>query len=382
VTGWVVVADDLTGALDAGAALARGAGCSVLLAPDSPWPEASGLVAVSTRTRDDDPGATADRVKEAVGLALRREAAVLLKIDSLLRGEVGAAVRAGLDVWRARHGSCVAIVAPAFPARGRSTRRGCVEVEGERPSGQRDLAAALAAAGLRSVVVGRGEPLPSVASLLESAEVVDALILDCESDDDLARVAAAYGDSAGVLLVGTAGLAAHLPAPRSHAAGVAMPVGDHALLAIGSLASAAAEQVEAAVRAGIPQVRVGEAPAVAGREARELLGVAHVIVTPGLDIGLADPGTVAGLLAEAVCEAASEADALVLSGGHTAQAVLDRLDVRLLEIVAELEPGVVASRMPGRHQLVVTKAGAFGDASTLLRLLAPSMSSPGGRSAS
>jgi 4-hydroxythreonine-4-phosphate dehydrogenase len=61
----------------------------------------------------------------------------------------------------------------------------------------------------------------------------------------------------------------------------------------------------------------------------------------------------------------------VLSGGHTAQVVLDRLGVPLLELVAELEPGVVASRMPGRRQLVVTKAGAFGHDRTLLELLHP-----------
>jgi uncharacterized protein YgbK (DUF1537 family) len=56
--------------------------------------------------------------------------------------------------------------------------------------------------------------------------------------------------------------------------------------------------------------------------------------------------------------------------------------VTSLELVAELEPGVVASRVPGGDRLVVTKAGAFGDDTTLLRLLDRSIPSPPGRSAS
>jgi uncharacterized protein YgbK (DUF1537 family) len=83
-----------------------------------------------------------------------------------------------------------------------------------------------------------------------------------------------------------------------------------------------------------------------------------------------------------VAEAADLADLLVLSGGHTAQAVLDRLGATRLDLVAELEPGVVASRSPGLRQLVVTKAGAFGDDATLLRLLPPLTSSLPGRSTS
>jgi D-threonate/D-erythronate kinase len=182
-----------------------------------------------------------------------------------------------------------------------------------------------------------------------------------------------------VLLVGTAGLAGRLAssARRDDAAAV---LDGRAVLAIGSFAPTALGQVAAAVRAGIPHVRVAAAPAASGRQARALLRDGHVLLTPGPQLGSAAAQTVVGLLAQAVSEAADAADVLVLSGGHTAQVVLDRLGVPLLELVAELEPGVVASRIPGRRQLVVTKAGAFGDEATLVRLLHRSTAPRSGRS--
>src|SRR3954453_4787970 len=197
---WVVVADDLTGALDAAAALAPNGGGHVLLAPGGAWPEASAVLAVSTRTRDEDPAATPRLVREAVGLALHRRARGFLKIDSLLRGQVGPAVRAALEAQRARSGSCLAVVAPAFPARGRTTRGGRVEVEGDERLGERDVVAALAAAGLRSTVIGGRDPMAWASRIPRAlGDGLDAVVVDCESDDDLARVAAGCGGRADVL---------------------------------------------------------------------------------------------------------------------------------------------------------------------------------------
>jgi 4-hydroxythreonine-4-phosphate dehydrogenase len=244
-----------------------------------------------------------------------------------------------------------------------------VEVEGAQPPEQSDVVAALAEAGLRTAVIGSHDPLPEQAAGNSLEGRLDAVIVDCESDEDLARVAVRFAHRADVLLVGTAGLAAQLAPPAQTERAAEAVVGHRALLAIGSLAPAALGQVSTLVSAGIAHVPVPAAPSGSGRHARELLRSGHVLLTPDPAIGRADPHAVARMLGDAVSEGVDEADLLVQSGGHTAQAVLDRLGVPLLEIVAELEPGVVASRMPGRPQLVVTKAGAFGDAAALLRLL-------------
>jgi 4-hydroxythreonine-4-phosphate dehydrogenase len=72
-------------------------------------------------------------------------------------------------------------------------------------------------------------------------------------------------------------------------------------------------------------------------------------------------------LARAVAPLLDDVDAAFLSGGETARAVLDRLDVHALEVVAELETGTVASRRPG-GRIVVTRPGSFGDPASLVRV--------------
>jgi D-threonate/D-erythronate kinase len=62
-------------------------------------------------------------------------------------------------------------------------------------------------------------------------------------------------------------------------------------------------------------------------------------------------------------------DALVLTGGETAHAVLLALGVRSIELAAEPEPGIPLGLLGGSHRLpVVIKAGGFGDPDTLVRL--------------
>lgn len=342
----------------------------MLLGLDAPWPTAPeatrpAVLAVDLRTRDGDAAATPERVGDAVRRALDRDAEVFLKIDSLLRGEVGAAVRAALETRRRLRGPSLAVVAPAFPARGRRTRRGRVEVDG-RP-GERDVVAALAAAGLRSTVLDRGARLPPLSALPPGT---DAVVVDCESDEDLARLTADVVARSDALPVGTAGLAAQLAAPSGPRAPGPTAVPSRVLVAFGSRAPEAVAQLSAAARAGLPLVAV-DRRAAAGRRARELLATGCVLLAPGPAMGDGDPATVAGLLGEAVALAADRAEMLVLSGGHTAQVVLDRLGVVRLELLAELEPGVVLSRAPGHPWRIVTKAGAFGDEGALLRLLHP-----------
>ena len=60
---------------------------------------------------------------------------------------------------------------------------------------------------------------------------------------------------------------------------------------------------------------------------------------------------------------------LVLSGGATAQVILERLGIDVLELVGEALPGLPLARANGLT--FVTKSGGFGSEDTLERLLAP-----------
>jgi uncharacterized protein YgbK (DUF1537 family) len=72
-------------------------------------------------------------------------------------------------------------------------------------------------------------------------------------------------------------------------------------------------------------------------------------------------------VAEATEPLLRSASTLVLTGGDTARAVLDRLGVERLQVLGELEPGICLSRDGARF--VVTKAGGFGDSHSLVRVL-------------
>src|SRR3954471_21409970 len=78
---------------------------------------------------------------------------------------------------------------------------------------------------------------------------------------------------------------------------------------------------------------------------------------------------VAESLARVAAPAAAGAATLVLCGGATARAVLGACGVGSVDVLGELEPGVVASRADGLGALVVTKSGSFGDAGTLARVV-------------
>jgi 4-hydroxythreonine-4-phosphate dehydrogenase len=70
------------------------------------------------------------------------------------------------------------------------------------------------------------------------------------------------------------------------------------------------------------------------------------------------------------------AGALVLTGGDTARAVLQTIGVTGLRVWGEVEPGVAFSTAMGAWEgTVITKAGGFGDPSTLARCRAALKSS-------
>lgn len=115
MTNALVVADDLTGAMDtASEVAARGYETVVVAVPDASPPGAT-VVAVNTDSRYATPSYAADAVGSCVNAV--GAATVYKKIDSTLRGNVGSEVTAALRTTAAD----LAVVAPAFPATGRRT---------------------------------------------------------------------------------------------------------------------------------------------------------------------------------------------------------------------------------------------------------------------
>jgi uncharacterized protein YgbK (DUF1537 family) len=120
-----IVADDLTGAADAGVSFA-----SAGFATTVTWSvgdvgsllRGCDAIAIDVETRTRDEADAVAQVSAAVSaLRLRRVATLYKKSDSLLRGHVGVEAAAALEAW---YPDALAIAAFAFPDAGRTTVHG------------------------------------------------------------------------------------------------------------------------------------------------------------------------------------------------------------------------------------------------------------------
>ncbi len=371
MTELVIIADDLTGAADS-AALVTGLGrTSVVLDSEGEWPD-DDVLAVDTDSRHRDPELAAARVAGATRRARGLGARVVKKLDSTLRGHVAAELRA---MSEAVDEKVLVVVAPAFPATLRTTRGGVVHVDGERLAAHGsdgDVVALLGRGGVRAKHLPQGDRL--AARLAQAhAEGFEAVVVDAETDEDLAAVVAAADESAvPVLLAGSGGLtrplAGKAPPPHKDGAGSR----GSTLVVVGSYSPSSRAQRSRLVEAGVTPLLLADEPRL-----RAALHDGPVVLSPDPDAPVvrADATAVAQRIAEAVAGVLDDVGTLVLTGGETARAVLTAAGVSRLVVVGELEPGVVRAHVPELDLDVVTKAGAFGDPDALLRCL-PSYSAP------
>jgi uncharacterized protein YgbK (DUF1537 family) len=357
-----VIADDLTGAADTGVQFTRaGYRTGVALLEARPEPELDAL-AVDTDSRELPAAEAVERV-HAVARSLKQVPILFKKIDSTLRGPLGAEVLAAADGGeRSRM-----VVAPAFPSAGRTTRGGVQHVDG-RPLDDGDVARRLADGGCPEAVVV-ADPDRVAAALREHACVV----ADAQDEADLEAFARGVPDPTAVLWAGCAGLAAALGTVHAGAHPVAAPPPpDEApvLAVIGSGHPVAREQVRrlAGTAVDVP-LDLGDLAATA-RGAGEALAAGRSAVVHATNCSGSEAGRIPGSLASVAAGLAADGlvRSLILSGGETAVHVARALGVRGLALERELEPGVPVSRLIGPRPLrVVTKAGGFGGPLTLVR---------------
>ena len=382
-----IVADDLTGAADSGVQLARaGYRTAVAFHGAAAAPDGGDFDAVvlDTDSRALAPEATRARVLDAAS-SVAGAPIVMKKIDSTLRGHVGAEVAAALE----GAGRRVAVVAPAFPAAGRTTAGGVQLLDGEpvhrtrfaddpvSPVREAHLPALLAADGLDEVGHVRAGDATGLAEAMDRARCV---VADAETDAHLEAVVRAVPDRSDVLWVGSAGLARALAAVHP---GPGLAVEDQpdeteprVLVVAGSANDVAREQVQRLVGSGVAGAGLSlgalgagateTCAALAGRALRE--GRACVVHPVGAGEGPDLPRRIAAALGD-VAERLSDAglvNAFVLTGGDTAVTVARRLGATGLRVDDELEAGVPVGRLLGpRPYRVVTKAGGFGSPDVL-----------------
>jgi uncharacterized protein YgbK (DUF1537 family) len=387
-----IIADDLTGAADTGVQLARAGYRTAVAFRDTPIPSAEDLDAVvlDTDSRAMPGGFAARRVLEAVR-SVRHARIVYKKLDSTLRGPVAAELAAALGA----SGRGRAVVAPAFPAAGRTTVDGVQLVRGvpvqetearddPRTPVREGHVPTLLAAAFSSVVSLSVEDLADPATVRRALEGARCVVADAARDEDLEALVRAVPDPSGVLWAGSAGLAVALggvypgpgagepPSPPSPRA----PVG-RVLVVVGSLSGVARRQLRSLEEHGCPTVPVvGRSGAVGETLAaarRALSGGACAAVHSTEDRDASEAVSFVEALAEVVGVLSEEGlfDALVLTGGETAVGVARRLGAVGVRLEGEVAPGIPVGILmgPTSPYRVVTKAGAFGEPGTLVEIV-------------
>lgn len=218
----LVIADDLSGAADCTGAFAKVAMDTVVVFDDGAAPTASAsVIAVDADSRS-LPASQAARRHQALHARYYRDGMLFYKkIDSTLRGNFAEELAA----IAARSG--LAIVAPAFPEAGRTTRNGCKYLHGAplelsevwragNLAGTADVTGMIVRHGLRAVTAdlsmlrkGPDELATLLASLAGAR--IQAVVCDAETNDDLRLIAqASLQLPIACFWVGSAGLAAQL----------------------------------------------------------------------------------------------------------------------------------------------------------------------------
>jgi len=390
---WGIVADDLTGAADAAAPFATaGLRTCVVLEPVV-LPKRYDCIALDAEARWRTADEAAERIATFVA-KLRDADGLMLKVDSTLRGFVGAMVKAAWQASR-RHW---ALFAPAVPTQGRLVRDGKLFVH-ETPIHQSPFASEPPAPITDPRIAHRLETTGLVGRQLVHASLAAVrnpqrlrqlfaramsmracVIADAETDDDLRQlVTTAMAMERPPLWVGAMGLTraiAHFVkgewvAPKWQPA-------KRILCVIGSPNPVSLRQWQTLQRHGAvgltlaPPLRQ-ELPAE-GIVAVRLVGLDRLVqaMTPQLLRRYLRSWLTSWLRL-------TPNDALVLVGGFTARMVADVLRATRLEVFGELEAGVpfgMFVRRRGVPLLCALKAGGFGTPMTLQRVAQKLLASP------
>jgi uncharacterized protein YgbK (DUF1537 family) len=323
----LVLADDLTGALEAGAKFAAH-GLTALVTTRAER-NTGGVLVIDTETRHLTPDDAA-RVIASVPASAHL---IYKKTDSTLRGNIAAELRA----LAAACGDTAVAYIPAYPAVGRTVVGGELRVHGTPVH----------------LTVFANDPLnpireSAIAKLI--GESFRCIIYDGETDADVAAaVSTALSEMRCRVIAGPASVAEELAVRIAGSLAppdASWPRIERCLIVSGSLHEASSRQIA-----------FGEATGCASPADDAPWRILRSRIRPG-----APPLQIADETARAVARELAEGnyDALMVFGGDTGFAILEELGCTLVEPLGEVVTGVPVSRLPGRNLYLVTKAGGFG----------------------
>lgn len=408
-----IIADDLTGANDSGVQLTeKGINTSVLF--DIPQDQDTldrGLV-IDTNSRALSREEAIFKTKQA-GYFLKQAGYLTIykKMDSTLRGHIGAELQALYDVFKPEF----VFIAPAFPSLGRTTKNGIHYINGEKIADteiSKDPTHPVTQSFIPTIVEKEvGHPV----GLLKKIDIdgstslfqekinefkedgINFIVSDAETQADLQKAAqkiAAVSDS--IIWSGSAGLAEVLPEVLEISQKVDKRCFHHStqvMTVCGSLSQVTQNQVEYVVEQ--PEVTVVELNTLqifaddwgtlrqdfieealdglekgndiilyvpSNQEIREQVKqVGTELNLTGNQIGERISGAIGEIVAK-VTDSNKDLAGLVLTGGDTAKDISRHLGGIGFRLIKQVEAGIPLGTLIGtdREYTVVTKAGAFG----------------------
>ncbi len=404
-----IIADDFTGANDSGVRLAQKGLKSRVILTDSPEGKEEDnnnidvwIVDTNSRSMNNEEAYQAV-IKEIKGLKKRGVNSFYKKIDSTLRGNVAAELKAMQDATALK----AILVAPAFPSMGRTVKGGKLYINGlpvtktefardpKTPVLHDSLLDLLAMKGVEIAVLDR-ETLYSEAPekwIKEQIQAgVDWIICDVTEEEDFPRLAALEAKlDFSIGWAGSAGMINHLYAPMQLLDSKKSFDGSigKVLVVSGSLSGKTQDQLAALEKRSATRMididplelltasscalkRVDElglttdwdsaALYVDGsQENRDKVSAwattnkltAHQ-TSKGISIGL-------GHLVEKALSV-SDFDAIIMTGGDTAKDICAVLGIHDIELLFEVEAGLPLgiAKWHKKDIVIITKAGGFG----------------------
>lgn len=407
-----IVADDLTGAADAGVQFCPYLGSIYMASGEQTGLDSIDIqskgVSVFTNTRSMTPVQAANTVYRVARIIQDLSPRVVYKkIDSCLRGNLGSELDAMLSALNAN----ASFVSPALPEQGRTTVNDCHQINGipinETEIGQ-DPLCPVKESRLSVLLAAQSQMLIGHIHLSYLEQGMDALfdqvkkllikgckhiVFDAQETRHLETIASlSHNRFENILLVGSAGLANSL-------AWVMSPKPDPKIIVhrlqlkkwlfvCGSASQLLAEQAAMLAQSTgwshvilDPSVLAAEETSILRKSLLTQLSTSwptenHIIsIAPYLDNKTMErPDQIVTGLADLVSSLLSLAapDGLFLSGGDTAEKVMHKINGSAILLLEEILPGLMHGKIVGgplNGRSVFTKPGAFGQADTLIKLL-------------
>lgn len=416
----LLIADDLTGGADAGAQFAKNSLRTLLISPQTNKhfslknyvSQGVDVLVINTDSRGKPPEDAYQLILDFLTDYEERLFPIIYKkIDSTLRGNIGPEIDAILEKTK----NLLCFVAPSYPEQNR-TLVGGIMIVGEKPLALTEVARRTTTPIQESHVYkllqnqSRNKigwiDLTHVASSIEALQKAvqieiekgnRIIIFDAVSRQDLKNITeVGFLCERKPLFVGSAGLAGEvaqqLSLPRKESFSKIVKPLRNIFLISGSASSLTHQQLERLAKKGIPSYELPlrviledesktkeERSRISEKIANSLSEGVCIFRTPKEMVNPKESiDKITKILAAVALEALQKSQiqpmslALLLTGGETAQHMINGLKPKEIEIEGELLEGIVKGHLVGGDWdgvTVVTKAGAFGKENALERIV-------------